>query len=224
MYRHIDITFDFETVSTAPDAAPMQLAAVAWDRFSNGDHPFLDAIEPFNVGIDLRWCVMNGFDFDQDTIAFWQRQSIVAKKSVLSAACYPLDEVLYKFVSWIDAAKKSAGADTVCLWCQGQDFDFPILKTIVRRCGSMMPAHQHYFRDCRTVVLENVLAAVVSGATTQQPTEHVLTFEQIMDKPMRAYDLIPPLPANIVAGRVQHDAVYDCLRSSWSVWQSMKLR
>lgn len=217
--KHIDITFDFETVSTAPDAAPMQLAAVVWNRDTELNTPFTD--DAFSVGIDLRTCVVEGFSFDQDTVDWWSRQSETAKQNVMEDECYGIDTAFMQFCEWIEQMKQKYGADTVCLWCQGQDFDFPILKTIARKFGLKMPVHQHYFRDCRTYVLEAVMMMVQrKTAGGSCPT---LTADEIMAKPMRAYDLIPKLSAKTMDGREQHDALYDCLRSTWAVWQCMKL-
>jgi len=219
---HLDITFDFETCSTAPDAAPMQLAAVAWDRNSTAKHPFLSETKPFNVGIDLRTCVVKGFSFDQDTIDFWSHQSGTAQQSVTEDEPWPVDVAYKQFCEWIEAARQERRADTVCLWCQGQDFDFPILKTIARRFGLEMPVHQHYFRDCRTFVLEAALH-LTDYRTYTLPDGTALTNDAILRNPMRAYDIIPPMPDELTEGRTKHDATYDCLRSTWSVWQAMKL-
>lgn len=218
--KHIDITFDFETCSTAPDAAPMQLAAIVWNRFSEGEHPFTD--DTFNVGIDLRTCVVAGFAFDQDTVDFWSRQNETAKQNVTETECYAVDTAFMQFCEWIEQMKKKYDAGTVCLWCQGQDFDFPILKTIARKFGLKMPVHQHYFRDCRTYVLETVLTLLSAGNRTDETHSVHLTLDDVLEKPMRAYDLIPKIKSDWLDGRTQHDALYDCLRSTWSVWQCMK--
>lgn len=210
--KHIDITFDFETVSTAPDAAPMQLAAIVWNRDTKLDSPFTD--DAFQVGIDLRTCVVEGFSFDQDTVDWWSRQHNTAKRCVTEEECYGVDTAFQQFCEWIAQMKQKYGADTVCLWCQGQDFDFPILKTIARKFGLKMPVHQHYFRDCRTFVLETVFNGQIS---------HPTTADEIMEHPMRAYDFIPKLSSKMMEGRIQHDALYDCLRSTWAVWQCMQL-
>lgn len=217
--KYLDITFDFETVSTAPDAAPMQLAAVAWHRDTDLENPFTD--DAFNVGIDLRTCVVEGFSFDQSTVDFWSRQSDTAKQSVTEDECYGVDTAFMQFCDWIEQMKQKHEADTVCLWCQGQDFDFPILKTIARKFGLKMPVHQHYFRDCRTYVIEAAMMLAQRG--TDGDGGLTLTEDEIMAKPMRAYDLIPKLSAKMIEGRSQHDALYDCLRSTWAVWQCMKL-
>ena len=216
--EHIDITFDFETVSTAPDAAPMQLGAIVWNRDSEGDNPFTD--DTFSVGIDLRTCAVEGFSFDQDTIDWWSRQNTTAKQCVTEDECYAVDTAFQQFCEWIEQMKQKHGADTVCLWCQGQDFDFPILKTIARKFGMKMPVHQHYFRDCRTYVLE--AAMLIAQRKTAGNGGPALTADEIMAKPMRAYDIIPKLSAKMMESRTQHDALYDCLRSTWSVWQCMK--
>jgi hypothetical protein len=219
--KHIDITFDFETVSTAPDAAPMQLAALVWKRNTDLESPFTD--DAFCVGIDLRTCAVEGFSFDQDTIDWWSRQNEVAKQNVTEDECFGVDTAFQQFCEWIENMKKKHEADTVCLWCQGQDFDFPILKTIARKFGLKMPVHMHYFRDCRTYVLETVLALLSAGNMTDETHSVHLTIDDVLEKPMRAYDLIPKINEERLKGRSQHDAFYDCLRSTWSVWQCMKM-
>lgn len=218
--KHIDITFDFETVSTAPDAAPMQLAAIVWDRDTTSESPFTE--DTFNVGIDLRTCVVEGFSFDQDTVNFWSRQNETAKQNVTETECCAVDTVFLRFCDWIEQMKKKYGASTVCLWCQGQDFDFPILKTIARKFNLKMPVHQHYFRDCRTYVLETIMMLLDKGNRTDETHSVHLTLDDVLEKPMRAYDLIPKIKSDWLDGRTQHDALYDCLRSTWSVWQCMK--
>ena len=215
--KHIDITFDFETVSTAPDAAPMQLGAIVWNRDTDLESPFMD--DAFIVGIDLRTCAVEGFSFDQDTIDWWSRQNETAKQCVTEMECYGVDTAFGQFCEWIEQMKQKYEADTVCLWCQGQDFDFPILKTIARKFNLKMPVHQHYFRDCRTYVLET---ALILADTHSAPDGFTFNVSDILEKPMRAYDLIPKLSAKMMEGRAQHDALYDCLRSTWSVWHCMK--
>ena len=219
--KHIDITFDFETVSTAPNAAPMQLAAIVWDRNATGDHPFMN--DTFCLGCDLRTCAVAGFSFDQDTIEWWSRQNDTAKLCVTKDECYAVDTVFLQFCEWIEQMKQKHKADTVCLWCQGQDFDFPILKTIARKFKLQMPVHQHYFRDCRTYVLETIQLLLSKGNRTDETHSVQLTLDDVLKKPMRAYDLIPKINDEWLAGRSQHDALYDCLRSTWSVWQCMNM-
>ena len=61
--KHIDITFDFETCSTAPDAAPMQLGAIVWNRDSEGDNPFTDDVRDFGLTVAKRDTFGDIFEF-----------------------------------------------------------------------------------------------------------------------------------------------------------------
>lgn len=220
--KHLDITLDLETCSTAPDAAPMQLAAVVWDRYATGEHPFLDD-EFFNVGIDLRTCVVEGFSFDQETVDWWNRQNETAKRNVSTDICYPVGTAFELFCDWFKTIKQRYDSESICLWCQGLDFDIPVLKTIARRFGQTMPAHYHYFRDSRTYMFETALVLATS-APSLLDDDHYITPDEIMERPSRIYGMIPEINKKWVEGRAKHDAVYDCARTSWSVWQFMKLQ
>lgn len=120
--KHIDITFDFETCSTAPDAAPITLGAIVWNRNVELDNPFTE--DTFSVAIDLRTCVTAGFSFDQDTINWWKNQNNEAKQSLVRDKCYAVDVAYNMFSDWIDAMKQKYNAETVCLWCQGKILTF----------------------------------------------------------------------------------------------------
>lgn len=213
MKKHIDITFDFETVGTMPDAAPMQLAAVVWDRFADGASPFLG--DSFMCGIDLRSCVMAGFSFDNKTVEWWSKRDCVVQMNVMECEGTAFDTAFFDFCTWINNMKKKYEAQTVCLWCQGQDFDFPILKTMAEKTGTRtLPVDQHWFRDCRTVVLETVVGLVRAEVIPRR----TLMAEDIMEKHWLAYEFIPKMPEELAAGRGVHDALYDCMRSSWNTW------
>ena len=94
MDKHLDFTIDFETCSLSANAAPMQVAIVPWMRDAEKD-PFdlpaadannltaddrergLGRIQPFVGYVDLRTCVVDGFDFDPETIKWWSEKSDV---------------------------------------------------------------------------------------------------------------------------------------------------
>ena len=104
--NHIDITFDMETCATTANAAVMQVAAVAWNR-SAKENPFeiFDRNDPdgamcgFNEHIDLRTCVVDGFDFDQATVKWWANQTDKAKKAVTDGLAEPVEEVFIRLPS-----------------------------------------------------------------------------------------------------------------------------
>lgn len=222
MNKIIDITFDLETCDVTPSAAPMQLAAVAWDRTrikADGD-PFLRDEAPvsadspaeallllFNRRADLTAAVMDGLSFSQDTIDFWSRQRIEAKREVMgtepSQRLSP-EELWRTFFAWCEAVKGRTGSDHICLWCQGQDFDIPMMKHCATKYGLQMPFNQYSFRDCRTLALE---AALTARDRADEIFRHPKT---------EPYRLLPPMPDYLTG--YSHDAAFDCIRSTWSTW------
>ena len=213
--NHIDITFDLETCATTANAAVMQVAAVAWDRYAN-DNPF--AVQ--NGGVTVEY----------PHYQWWARQSDAAKEAVTDGLAEPIREVFERFVLWIQqtmreskAGSVNAQADSICLWCQGMDFDGAILRNICHKYDIELPFRYQQFRDCRSIILE--AAATVVGRATykyQLKDGSTLTVEDILQKPCKAYDIYEPLPKEYGSKDRVHDAVYDCIRSSWNTWQALR--
>lgn len=235
--NHIDITFDLETAGRTANAAVMQVAAVAWRRDAD-DNPFYeDDMERYiyNEYIDLRTCLVEGFEFEPATVQWWSQRSEAAKRAVCAGLPEPVEEVFVRFLHWIECVKKATGADTVNLWAQGSDFDTSILRNICHRYDIDLEdtvAHTQ-FRDCRTIILEGALVeagrlhmeavakaeTLIAGQPFPQP---VVTQQAILDEPAKAYVLFDPLPDDIAQGSEAHDALYDALRSSWNTWQALR--
>ena len=229
--NHIDITFDLETCATTANAAVMQVAAVAWNRYAKED-PFvlLDENEPeggrrsFEGHVDLRSCVVDGFDFDKATVQWWARQSDTAKRAVTKGLAEPIEEVFLAFVDWIRRIMEEFQADSVCLWCQGMDFDGAILRNICDKYDIELPFRYQQFRDCRTVILETAIKRCKrlydAGSWAVRP-------EEILQKPCKAYDkdynFYQPLPDEYGDKDRVHDAMFDCIRSTWNVWQALNM-
>lgn len=214
----LDITFDLETCDVTPTAAPMQLAAVAWDRTrTEADRdPFLrlgedfKAIRMFDFRCDLTEAVMDGLTFSQDTISFWSRQPRETQQRVIGSDTdhrFSPKDLYRQFFDWISDVKEDKEADHVVLWCQGQDFDIPMMKHCVAKYGLQMPFNQYSFRDCRTLAFE---VALMQADRTDDIFRH----------PKSApYEALPSIP-DYLAG-YSHDAAFDCIRSTWSVWNIM---
>lgn len=230
--NHIDITFDLETCATTANAAVMQVAAVAWDRQAT-DNPF--AVQnggvtveyphcvSFNEHVDLRSCVVDGFDFDPATVQWWARQSDAAKEAVTDGLAEPIREVFERFVLWIKQTMRDSKADSVCLWCQGMDFDGAILRNICHKYDIELPFRYQQFRDCRSIILENAITICrIKDGINSYEDGHLVSAEDILQKPCKAYDICKPLPAEYGSKDRVHDAVYDCIRSSWYTWQALR--
>lgn len=230
--QHIDITFDLETVATTSNAAVMQIAAAAWcrdakeDPFDFSDSGFFPSPVTFNEHIDLRTCVMDGFDFDQDTVKWWSERSDVAKRAVLDGQGMPIKDAFAAFFEWMDYLIRELHAESVCLWCQGMDFDASILRNVCRKYDMKMPFPFRSFRDCRTVILEAAVAFIEKTPAEQlmksTMKDCILDATKILADPRRAYTLYDKLPEKYEDGSAAHDALYDAIRSSWNTWQALK--
>ena len=214
----IDITFDLETCDVSPSAAPLQLAAIAWDRttrkpisIDTPTDPFLRDKEDhelciFNERVDLACAVMDGFTFNQDTIDFWARQEPEVQAVVVNGDRQKLSpQMLYEsFFKWLTTMKEMFEADHLVLWCQGQDFDIPMMKYAAMKFGLKIPVNQYSYRDARTIAFE-------MAATNADRIDEV--FSQPKTAP---YEFLPPIPDNLMG--YSHDAVFDCIRTAWSTW------
>lgn len=217
MNYNIDITFDLETVATTANAAVMQVAAVVWDRDA-ASNPFLlyDSFV-FNEHVDLRSCVVDGFDFDQQTVQWWSQRSDAAKHAVTKGQAYHVKDVFTSFINWIDGVVRKTEASGTRLWCQGMDFDTAILKNIFRKYGLQLPVKYQQFRDCRTVILE---AALIEAG--RRAKDGIQLQSAIIAEPSEAYQLYDQLPKEYAFGSEAHDALYDAMRSAWNTWQALK--
>lgn len=254
--KHLDFTIDFETVGLTANAAPMMVAIVPWLRDAKEDPFVMDEDgtlteeqtskwpEPLELYVDLRSCVVEGYDFDPATVEWWTKQSWEAKKAVCDGLAQPVDEVTVEIVGYLERAKEQLGLDSICLWSQG-DTDQGILRNLCRRNGYDMEedviAHTQ-LRDCRTVILEAALLKrireikesneqfIKSGKAVVDVeilgngdvVPCTLLPEQIQTDPSLAYKLFTPLPDRYSKGSEAHDALYDALRSSWNTWQALK--
>ena len=240
--RLLDITLDLETCSLSSHAAIMQIAAVAWDRLSkNESQMFFNeaAMLPedtchFANTIDLNSQFVEGlWDFDQNTSGWWGKQSREAKHAVaddITVSNHPaltelksqelLNDALENLDIWIRGQLKEHDAENFCIWCQGTDFDIPILRYAAERtkCNKLLPMalHHKYFRDCRTAIYE-----CTAKWLERDDVDHPYTKLDLLKDPTLAYKLLPQLPESF--GRNAHDALYDCVRSSWFTWQALRL-
>ena len=235
--RHLDFTIDFETVGLTANAAPMMVAIVPWLR-DNREDPFTkdeDGMlteeqaskwpEPLELYVDLRSCVVEGYDFDPETIAWWTKQSYDAKRAVCDGLAQPVDEVTVEIVRYLSHAVEQLQLNSICLWSQG-DTDMGILRNLCKRNGYDMEedviAHTQ-LRDCRTVILEAALREAsrsLQGKSTR--ANGIVLPDQVLAGNYDAYKMFASLPDRYANGSEAHDALYDALRSSWYTWQALR--
>jgi len=235
--KHLDFTLDIETCALTANAAPMQVAIVPWRRDAQND-PFVvdDGFvvseevasvwpEPHEAYIDLRSCVVEGMDFDPETISWWSRQSDDAKHAVCKGLAEPVADVTVGILDYLRDIVAQYQLDSICLWAHGMDVDCAILRSICRRFDidleDIVPHTS--FRDCRTVILEAaLLEAERSMAGKSLRALGIALPHQVQADPSLAYKIFDPLPDRYAEGREAHDALYDAMRSTWYTWQALK--
>lgn len=229
-YLDLDFTIDFETCSLRANAAVMQVAVVPWIRGAEND-PLDTGITPFVGYVDLRTCVVEGFDFDPETIKWWSRQSMAAKAAVTSDHPRPIVDVTSMLYDWFLSTLATISGSTlgapgsICLWCQGPDVDIAILRNLFDKIGCNLEKIIPHtsFRDYRTLVLEAALLEAersISGESTRACG--IVDPIALRANPSTAYLLYQQLPEKYAEGREAHDALYDARRSSWNTWQALK--
>lgn len=226
MEKHLDFTIDMETTAMSANAAVMQVAIVPWLR-DNAVDPFCneDEMEPFIGYVDLRSCVVDGFDFDPSTIKWWSENSEAVKKAVTEGFPEPISDVLVNALNYIRDVREAYGVDSICIWAQGSDFDIAILRNLCKKYDvdleDIVPHTS--FRDCRTVILEAAhIEAERSLAGESTRANGIALPLQILSEPSKAYALYSPLPETYASGSEAHDALYDAVRSSWLTWQALR--
>ena len=235
--KHLDFTIDFETCALSANAAVMQVAIVPWRREAESDPFVLDDTgeateeaasawpEPYVAYIDLRSCVVEGMDFDPETISWWSRQSDEAKHAVCQGLAEPIADVTVGILDYLRDIVAQYRFDSICLWAHGMDVDCAILRSLCRRFNidleDIVPHTS--FRDCRTVILEAALTEAERGMAGKSTRANGIALpHQVQADPSLAYKIFSSLPSRYTEGRCQHDALYNALRSTWYTWQALK--
>lgn len=130
------IMIDLETLATSPNAAVIQVGAVAFDSHNGTVSP-----DAFERDVDLFSAVMLGGEVEARTAQWWRDRGGLELKNPR-----PLREVLTDLSAWLKQFK-----DVKRVWCQGANFDEPILSGYYKRAGIACPWPYYAARDTRTV-------------------------------------------------------------------------
>lgn len=223
--KHLDITIDFESCGLTASSAPMMVALVPWLRDADVE-PFLtkDDAEPLVLYVDLRTCVVDGFDFDPQTLRWWSRQSLAAREAVTRGLAEPVQDVLVGAVNYLRLLRERFHLNSICLWSQGE-LDIAMLRYMATKydinLNEIIPHTQ--FRDARTMILEAALIEAsrsLEGKSTR--ANGIVLPNQILAGSYDVYKMFPPLPDRYTNNSEAHDALYDAIRTSWNTWQALR--
>lgn len=168
MLDYQGIMIDLETFGVRPGCVIAQIGACAFSDKGVGHQ--------FYASIDLESCTQWGLQFEPRTVLWWMEQSQDARDFIVHGKHRPLDVALDELRSAFDWKGKE-------IWCNGADFDFPILAAAHDAVGKNLPWEYWAKNDYRTIknhvgrdvfnrlkveptVKHNALADAVSQAET----------------------------------------------------------
>lgn len=210
MKNVINIVIDLETASLQSDAAIVSIGATTFipDAVIVSDEPVefgvFDAVigtdipATFEAVVNVMSCIAAGLDTDRATCKWWSERSDEAKASILATPVL-LASALEELSKWIDLLRSTFDCE-VRIWCQGTDFDIPILTNAYRVCGLPLPWRHTDVRDARTFILEEL--------------------EMLFGPEEKPYDRIPAMDEEWVT----HSALSDARRTAWNIAQVRKMQ
>jgi len=144
----MSIMLDIETLGTKPGCVVLSIGAVEFSEKGLG--------KQFHVSINPESCTNWGLTVEPRTVMWWMEQSDEARKSLTSRKNNDLDVALDAFIgayNWKDQA----------VWCNGANFDFPILEAAFAAVGKHVPWAYWSTNDYRT--LKNIVPRDVYNAS-----------------------------------------------------------
>ena len=130
------VMIDIETLGTASNSVILSIGAVEFDLNGLG--------KEFEVFIDPESCTDHGLVIDARTVMWWMGQSDAARGELLKRKGVPLDEAMVKLHNAFDWKGKQ-------VWCNGTDFDFPIIGSACKAVGTLEPWQYWAKMDYRTL-------------------------------------------------------------------------
>jgi hypothetical protein len=131
---------DLETYATTMDACVMTIGAVVFDLSGK-------QLESFYRRIDSASCDAIGLRKDPKTIAFWSQQSDKSRHEIETLENrVNIQDAIHDFTQFWKANRCDF------LWCNGANFDEPILSTIYDKLGMEKPWRFFNVRCVRTLL------------------------------------------------------------------------
>lgn len=161
----LDLMIDFETFGRQVDSVPINLAVVAFDRYSEGDPFVLPDVEHLDKDFarfhqyphlrmlasddcmmaksrfalytfNVTSCLVDGMKVERETQAWWTEQTEKAKETLMPDMMPEHPSViLNSLCEFVATIKKQVQAEEVCVWAQGSDFDIAKLRYLMDKYG-----------------------------------------------------------------------------------------
>lgn len=151
MQKHVML--DIETFGIASTSVVLSIGAVEFT---------LDGIQSsFYVDICPESCTKAGLTMDPRTVLWWLEQNEAARMKLVDANTTPLMAALSRLSQAFDWKGMK-------VWCNGANFDFPILANAYQAVDSRPPWNYYNLMDYRT--LKNLVPYEVHESLRVRPT------------------------------------------------------
>lgn len=177
MNKKLHCMIDLETLGTAPDAAIMQIGAVAFEPWIGGEIQREHGFNRF-----LKMDESNG-TFDHGTLIFWLQENYACGMgNQLRSSSVPVTQALTELIQWPTRMAMSGWWDFECVWANSPDFDLAILRSAYRRHlgHSEPPWHYRASRCCRTLW-------ALQGGRPEEAMEGLTEHDALDDAVQQAY-------------------------------------
>jgi len=131
-----NVMIDIETLGTSSNSVILSIGAVEFNNEELG--------KEFEVFIDPKSCTEHGLVIDADTVMWWLGQSDAARGELLKRKCVTLERAIIQLHEAFDWKGKE-------VWCNGTDFDFPIISSACKALGVVEPWQYWTKSDFRTL-------------------------------------------------------------------------
>ena len=151
---------DLENLSTRSNAVILVIAGIKFDRNDTSKKP-LSEFNSFYRRVDIKSCTDIGLHIDQKTLDWWNTQPAKVRNEAFNDnGRIPIKQALSEFSKWYGKSTH--------LWCNGANFDAPILDNAYIACGMSPPWMFWQVRDTRTIYE----LAGLTAKDLQNPNKH----------------------------------------------------
>lgn len=148
-----NIEIDIETLGTSPGCVVLSIGAVEFDDDKLG--------KEFEINICPESSCIHGLTIEPRTVLWWLEQNEQARLSLIQRKTVQLDQALLALHKAFDWKNKK-------VWCNGANFDFPILEAAMKAVGVPTPWLYYNTMDFRT--LKNLLPRTTYNELKVEPT------------------------------------------------------
>lgn len=144
---------DVETLGTGRDAVVVSAAFLVFDF--NEQKTFEEYVnDALYVKFSVKEQKEKGRIIDPDTLEWWKRQDDVVRRELMpSAQDVSIEEGTRQILQYLADRGIHKGVDKqVIKFCRGQDFDIPIMNSLMELVGKELPGAFWNSRDIRTFI------------------------------------------------------------------------